>query len=263
MFVPYETEDGLSGVHIADFGLEACGPSHTFGPAMRGYYLIHYVASGKGCLMADGRRWEVGPGQGFLICPGEITVYQADAADPWKYAWVGYCGDEARELTGRAGLSRERRVFSAPLAETWAALAQLRQDAASLRLGRLAALGGLFRFLALIAPEQDPRRETGANRHYEKALWYMQGAYARGVSVQEIADFVGLSRSQLFRVFVDACGMSPKAALQEMQLSQASALLRETDLSVEQVALSVGFSSAAHLAQLYRARFGTSPRGRR
>ena len=127
----------------------------------------------------------------------------------------------------------------------------------------LAALGGLCRFLALAAPEQDPRQTPGANRHYEKALWYMQGAYARNVSVQEIADFVGLSRSQLFRVFAAECGMSPKAVLQEMRLSQARVLLQGTDLSVEQVALSVGLSSATHLAQLYRARYGTSPRGKR
>ena len=259
----YAAEDAINGVRISDFGEEACEPAHSFGPAVRGYYLLHYVASGKGHLMADGRRWDVGPGQGFLICPGEITVYQADAADPWHYAWVGYCGEGAQALTSLAGMSRERRVFSAPVDAAWTALSQLRQDAASLRLGRLAALGGLCRFLALAAPEQDPRQTPGANRHYEKALWYMQGAYARNVSVQEIADFVGLSRSQLFRVFAAECGMAPKAVLQEMRLSQARVLLQGTDLSVEQVALSVGLSSATHLAQLYRARYGTSPRGKR
>ena len=111
----YAAEDAINGVRISDFGEEACEPAHSFGPAVRGYYLLHYVASGKGHLMADGRRWDVGPGQGFLICPGEITVYQADAADPWHYALVGYCGEGAQALTSLAGMGRERRVFSAPV----------------------------------------------------------------------------------------------------------------------------------------------------
>lgn len=29
-------------------GEEACEPGHTFGPAARDYYLLHYVLSGKG-----------------------------------------------------------------------------------------------------------------------------------------------------------------------------------------------------------------------
>lgn len=257
-----ELENEINGVHISEFGMEACAPTHSFGPAVRPYYLIHYVASGQGTLMADGRSWQIGPGQGFLIVPGEITVYRANPQDPWTYAWVGYAGEGMHALTRRIGLNRGQRVFTAPLEESWAALAQLRRDAASLRLGRLAALGGLCRFLALIAQEQAPPQRLGAARHYEKALWYMQGAFGRGVTVQEVADFVGLSRSQLFRVFEAEGGLSPKQALQEMRLTHAQKLLKETDLSVEQVALSVGLSSAAHLSQMYRARYGKSPRGK-
>jgi len=246
---------------IVEFGEEKCIPAHAYGPAARSYYLIHYVASGCGEFHAGGRIWPVAPGQAFLIYPGEVTLYRADGDSPWHYAWVGYAGGEAEEITHLCGFGRERRVISAPEKEApWQALSQLRQDAASLRLGQVAALGGFYRFLSLLAPERDENTAPEHERHYEKALWYMQGAYARNVTVQEIADFVGLSRSQLFRVFEKNCGQSPKQVLQQMRLEQARVLLKNSELSVEQVAFSTGFHSAAQLSAAFRERFCMSPR---
>lgn len=253
-----------NALRIVDFGEERCAPGHAYGPAVRQNFLIHYVASGEGMLSAQGRLWPVGPGQGFVIFPGEVTTYRADLRAPWHYGWVGYRGEGAEELTRLAGLSRERRVFTAPQAQPpWEALERLRQDAATLRLGPLAALGGLYRFLALIAPQREEDAAPDHARHYEKALWYMQGAYTRPVTIQEIADFVGLSRSQLFRIFEKNGGQSPKAALQEMRLRQARVLLENSALSLEQIALSSGFGSGAQLSAAIRARWGCSPRALR
>ena len=264
MATAYAGEPGKNALCIVDFGEERCVPGHAYGPAVRQNFLIHYVASGEGMFSAQGRLWAVGPGQGFVIFPGEVTSYRADLRAPWHYGWVGYRGEGAEELTRRAGLSRERRVFSAPQAEPpWEALERLRQDAATLRLGPLAALGGLYRFLALVAPLREEDAAPDHARHYEKALWYMQGAYTRPVTIQEIADFVGLSRSQLFRIFEKNGGQSPKEALQDMRLRQARALLEKSGLSLEQIALSSGFGSGAQLSAAIRARWGCSPRALR
>ena len=259
-------QDFLAQTHqerlsIVDFGEEKCIPSHEYGPAARAYYLMHYVASGHGELIAGGKIYPVETGQAFLIYPGELTTYRADSRDPWHYAWVGYTGREAEEMSRLCGFGRERRVIASPQPElAWNALRQLRQDAASLRLGHVAALGGLYRFLSLLAPERDEHAAPEHERYYEKAMWYMQGAYARHITVQEIADFVGLSRSQLFRVFEKNCGQSPKQAMQQMRLEHGRLLLKNSDLSVEQVALSVGFSSSAQFSAAFRERFSLSPR---
>ena len=251
-----------------NFGEERCAPLHAYGPAVRTHYLIHYVASGCGVLSAENREYPVSAGQAFLIYPGEVTVYQADRLRPWHYAWAGYMGPDAETLTRLAGFSAEKRVLMVAHPDAaWDALTRLCADAARLRLGQLAALGGLYRFLALIAPEKDDAAVAGPSPHYEKALWFMRGAYMRDVSVQEIADFTGLSRSQLFRVFEKACGQSPKQALMELRLTQARRMLRESGLSAEKIAYSVGFHTASQLGAAFRARYGVTPgeyrRGRR
>ena len=67
---------------VCQFDEEACSPSYAFGPHTRDHVLIHFVASGCGVLYCDGQAYPVASGQGFLILPGEETLYQADSVTP-------------------------------------------------------------------------------------------------------------------------------------------------------------------------------------
>ncbi len=71
-------------------GYEHCAPGHAFGPAGRGYYLLHYVQSGRGIFQTPRGESPVHAGQMFVIRPMELTLYRADTQDPWTYCWVGF-----------------------------------------------------------------------------------------------------------------------------------------------------------------------------
>lgn len=248
-------------LRIISCGGERCSPGHMYGPAVRDHYLIHFIASGTGTFQADGRTFRIGAGQGFIIFPDEITVYRADDDDPWTYDWMGYVGEDAEAVTHRMGLSRENRVFSCedPGAVTDIMRAAAR-DAQSLEFGELAALGGLMRFLAHIAPPGGVSQDDGAHRrHYQRARWFMFGRYAQPITVRDVADFVGVSRSQLYRVFREAGDDSPKDVLTRLRLTHIQRLLSETDMSLEEIAYSAGLASAQRLGVMFRAHMGISP----
>ena len=86
------TDRKLQDLNPLTAGEEACVPGHSFGPAIRNYTLIHYVLRGKGTLYARGGTFPVRAGQIFVILPGEVTTYTADADDPWYYRWIGFNG---------------------------------------------------------------------------------------------------------------------------------------------------------------------------
>ena len=44
-------------------GTEACEPSHKYGPAVRRYYLLHYVLSGEGVFEGQDGVWRVSAGE--------------------------------------------------------------------------------------------------------------------------------------------------------------------------------------------------------
>lgn len=256
-----QSADWMNDLFVCQFGEEKCRPSHAYGPAQRNHYLIHFVVSGSGVLQCGGHTWPVAAGQGFLILPGEETYYQASEDTPWHYAWVGYRGQKADALTRSAGLDAAHRVFAAQNPqEVWQTLSTLRQDAQALRLGQMAAVGDILRFMAQILPLQDQAAETSLLEAYcEKARWYMEGRFDRGVTVQETADFVGLSRSQLYRVMVEGCGATPKEMLLRIRMRHAAQMLTDTDLTLEAIAHRVGLQTGSQLGVAFRRQYGKTP----
>ena len=85
----------LDNLHMADInpricGVEACAPGHSFGPAVREYFLLHYVVRGKGIFRRGKREYTLQAGEIFVIRPGEVTYYEADMRAPWEYMWAGF-----------------------------------------------------------------------------------------------------------------------------------------------------------------------------
>lgn len=238
-------------------GWQDCLPSHKFGPAVRDHYLVHYVAFGKGFFRTQDKEYVVEKGQCFMIYPDQITTYQADEQTPWHYRWVGYDGADAEILTAQAGFTRSNPIVTCLEGDkVLAIMTDMYQDASQLRLGALAALGDLYRFFALVAQGEKVLVPDERQNTYQKAMWFMHGNYDRDITVREVASFVGLSRSQLFRVFKDITGESPKRGLTAIRMHRARMLCENTDLFAEEIASSVGISSAARLGVQFKEMFG-------
>ena len=80
----------MADINPSRCGVEACAPGHSFGPAVREYFLLHYVVRGKGIFRRGKREYTLQAGAIFVIRPGEVTYYEADMRDPWEDMWAGF-----------------------------------------------------------------------------------------------------------------------------------------------------------------------------
>ena len=76
----------------------------------------------------------------------------------------------------------------------------------------------------------------------------------------ELAEMVSISNRQLERLFRQHLQTTPVTFYLDLRLNKARQLLRQSDLSVLEVALACGFDSAAYFARRYRIRFAVTPR---
>lgn len=107
-----------------------------------------------------------------------------------------------------------------------------------------------------------PDLEDGmANPHglAARARFLIEREYTQGLRIDGLARRLRVSRATLFRHFKEAYGQSPKAALDELRLEQAAALLRRGLSSVKEVARACGYDSAQYFSRVYRARHGHPP----
>ena len=78
-----------------------------------------------------------------------------------------------------------------------------------------------------------------------------------------MAAVVSLSPSYFARCFTQAMGQTPYQYVLERRLAQATTLLATTDLSINAVALTVGFASQSHLTATFRRVVGCTPKALR
>ncbi len=83
------------------------------------------------------------------------------------------------------------------------------------------------------------------------------------LTLEALARHAELSGRQLERLFQDYLGRTVHQHLIDVRLSRSQVLLRQTRLPIGEVALATGYASASHFSQLYRARFGLTPRAER
>ena len=95
------------------------------------------------------------------------------------------------------------------------------------------------------------------------AIAFMEDNLETPVTPPQLARSVGLSSRQLERLFRKYMGCTPARYYLDLRLKRARALLRQTSLSVLDVAVACGFASASHFSKRYRDLFGQSPRSDR
>lgn len=81
-------------------------------------------------------------------------------------------------------------------------------------------------------------------------------------NVEALSEELSMSRAQLFRKTKSLMGVSPVELIRHIRLRKAKQMLLNTDLTIQQVAYSVGFTSPSYFSKCYREFFGTTPTAR-
>lgn len=89
---------------------------------------------------------------------------------------------------------------------------------------------------------------------------YVQANLSRRVSLEELADHVGLSKFHFARVFARAAGEPPMRFVRRCRIEAARTLLLTTPLPLKAIAAQVGLADEYHLSRLFTKMAGLSPR---
>ncbi|MFL3648355.1 MAG: GlxA family transcriptional regulator [Oceanospirillaceae bacterium] len=117
-------------------------------------------------------------------------------------------------------------------------------------------------------PHQDQRMRLQSrlninNPRLIKALDIMRQNLEAPLTCQELADASNMSARQMERLFKQYLHQSPGQYYLHLRLEKTQQLLRQSSLSVLQVATACGFSSTSYLARCYQKKYACSPRQER
>lgn len=244
--------------------------------------LIVWVMSGSATVEERdlGGEWganRVSVGDFFLTnspAPYEMR-WQADGDQPFQvmhlYVSLPLFKKVVREMLGKAGGNVTLKEVSGGRDTAIShILGLLRGELVAESAGRALFVEGLAQSLAVhlvrhYAMADSKARAPNAlpGSKLRQAIAFMAARLDQPFDLNSLARAVGMSEFHFSRLFKKATGLSPSLYFIRQRVAKAQQLLQETDSSVIQIGMTVGYSSPSHFAQIFRRETGLSPTGYR
>jgi LacI family transcriptional regulator len=112
-----------------------------------------------------------------------------------------------------------------------------------------------------ISAQASSRHEPACNPHVMRARHFIRQYACQGIKTDQVADYVGISRSSLESHFRQALGCSVHDEILRFRLDAATAILAQGDCKLAEVALKCGFTSSQYMHSVFKRELGCSPRG--
>lgn len=241
-------------VAILQCGYQESGSGHISTQRIVEDYVLHCITGGKGTYTVNGKKYHLKKGDCFLLLPGVPLLYQADIKTPWIYYWIGFKVLSPMSLLSLCGIKEDSPVVHYDRIEKPAQLINpLTYADPSLLSTNYFAIGQFYHLCSMLIANNNSNHFVSRKEFFvEQVIAYINSSYSVKITVQDIAQHVGLDRTYLYRIFKELKGVSIQTYILKFRLNRACHFLTHTSLSLEEISLCCGYSSVQHFSYLFK-----------
>lgn len=252
---------------IKECAVEHCHPQKVPESGIRDYYALHIVIFGNGYVERDGVQYTVGKGEFFITRKNEHFNYYPNTKDPWSYYYVDFYADNFEKLFGCQKNSPTILTCKIKSFDKVVDMCRELIDVFDVYSGQSMYCIGMF--LALLSLLINDYRDSENNqdgikqnksKQFQSILMYINNNYRLDLTMSDIACAVGLSESYITSIFAQEIQMSPMRYLNNFRIATACGLIKESSLSVSEIASAVGFKDRLYFSRVFSKIKGMSPR---
>jgi AraC family transcriptional regulator of arabinose operon len=246
------------------FGDVVYEPGGTCGPRVQQDFQLVILVEGDAHVAVDGRELKIGAGQVGLFRPGRREFFRLSERRKTHHTW---CAVHPSLVSAELAAICTRAADVLPVTRRFEQLMELglslpravgeRAPGLVETLGLAALQEYLFAGERSAVPEPD---EPDALR---RALEWIGQEGEQATDLPALAREAGVSPAQLVKLFRRHLGTTPIRHVWEVRTRRGAQLLRETGLTVGEVAFRCGFQTPFHFSRWVRELFGVSPRALR
>ena len=254
--------------YITDIGYYPCAEHHyvTRNEALKQNVLLYCInGKGKYSIGQTSTYTEIRENQYVILPANEVHEYCSCEDTPWTIYWIHFAGTLAYYYAKDAGKPQnvmpniESRI-SNRISIFEEILTVMQTGLGDDNLHYVSSL--LHHFLASLRYLHSYREANNINNSpniIDAAIHYMDENMERHLSLQQIADYVGLSISNFSLKFRMEKGCSPIAYMNRMKIEKACDLLQHTDMKINQISYKLGVNDALYFSRMFSKYIGMSP----
>lgn len=244
------------------FGLVTYAPRGRFGPRRQTQYQLVVVHQGLMTVAIDGNEHAVGPGHAILLEPSHEEYFRFSDKRATTHSW---CQLSPAACPAFFSLPPSMLGRVAPckawlldfMHRGWKFPADMRtpEGYQAILSAVLCAMG---QFCCAFSSEDIKRKPLPSS--LRKARQIMENSLANPLPLEELARRSAVSKGHLIELAKEHWGTTPIEYLWQWRIETAARLLKETGLSISEIAYRTGFTNPFHFSRRFRQRFGQNPR---
>ena len=271
--------DALWGLTVSTVGYEEIAPGDSY--PTRGHADGYYFEMPKGRVLGEYQLLYLLEGEGFfrsttcgeqklkqgdifLLFPCEWHSYGPLPGSGWKSFWIGFKGKNMDDRVENGFLSPQKPIYhvgySAEIISLFKTALQAAMEEAAYSQQLMAGIVN-----HLIGLMYSLERNIQLNRNHahvemiNRARLEIRENLEEDLSIQQLAEKMGVSYSNFRKLFKDYTDISPALYQQDLRLQRAKELLSTTSMSIKEIAYRLRFESPDYFSSKFRAKTGLKP----
>lgn len=251
------------GCWIVRAGRNKAKPHYEVGPKIIRQFGIHLVLNGVVKVTNDGVESVLEKGDVFCLFPGRSYSYWSLSGDkpPLQMAWLAVDGPQSPLLLAEAGLSPES-FFGRQLMDhrVWGTLRLIFRGYETENVDPLKEQSLLMELFWRLKKLTQSEKQNPKSHWLARVKDYLELHCTEQITIEMAASYAGVHRSHLYASFMEAYGCSPMQYLQQLRMEQGAQLLKQSSLSVTEIALSLGYPDLYSFSRAFTKFYGLSPK---
>ncbi len=246
---------------INNIGFSHNLPNYSAGYDRREYYILHYIIDGCGTYTINNSTYHLSAGDGFIVIPNTTVIYRADIKNPWTVYWVGFYGNKTEYYLSRINVKISNPIFHfSDIGLLVQCMEKLYSEIQSRNISFELILGYFYQTIGTI--QKNTSKELNLYQpmyYYQSVLTFIEHNLRRPIKVQDLADSLMLSPSHIYRIIKKESGLTPHELIEKMKIEKACELLSTTNISIQEIALLLGYEYVSHFFMVFKKKMKITP----
>lgn len=247
-------------------GYFQCGPQYKLKRVAERYFIL-YVLKGIGFIVDEsGEKVALQAGDVMMYKPHRYQDISVDMEQPMTYAGLIFNGHFFDQLLKDSHLAAQQKISIGVNMELITAFRTLISEMLTLpeeQDDRILAqcLGIIAEINRMIRTAYLKKDISGhSQRCVEQAAAYIRQNYSKKITLDELEEQTGLSKSWINELFKRAYNITPIQFQLRERLEQAKILLADNSISIGQISSRLGFNDQFYLSKMFKRYTGMSPK---
>ena len=226
-------------------------------------FTVCYVNEGSGSVKVKHSSKHIESGDFFVCFPENGTSVSNTGENCLNITWVSFSGYLIENYLHRAGISSLHPSFTDEEGYIGEKMSHLYATSLKMPNRYCKMVADMYNIFAYLIDSSAQRTFVDENMNAEfyalSAIDYVERTCGEGLTVEELAEKMQLSRKDLDKVFSSVLNISPKKYIISVRIDRACNALRKTSESIAEIAEAVGYANQFYFAKEFKRLTGMTP----